>query len=159
MATTQKLVYAELKEQYIWETFIPYVRLFYQPPIPTPSNNSMLSTSDCDVLQRDCLHVNLMALHNMLSRENHRAILKREGLLDYITCLPWHLSGDLVESGRELVKLFQFDSRINLQPPSLSNMAKAIVAKYYCGLERVLKEPVIELYENIQNAHSQFNRQ
>lgn len=150
MATTQELIEAELKEHYIWETFVPYVRLFYQPPIPTSSTSPILSMLDFAALRRDCLRINLMALQNMLSRENHRAILKRQGLLDYITCLPWHLSGDLVESGRELVRLFQFDSQIYLQPPSLSNMAKAVVAKNYCGLECVLKESVIELYQNIQ---------
>lgn len=147
-ATTQELIEAETKELYIWETFRPYIKLFYQPPKPLCSN-SALSVNDIEVIHRDCLSITLMALQNMLSRNNHRVILKHEGLLDYVTCLPWHLSGDLAERGRELVRLFQSDPHIELQAPSLSNIAKAVVAKQFCGLDQVLKKPVLDLFRNL----------
>lgn len=141
--TPDELREAELDEQYVWETFLPYVKLFYLPQTSS-------RVPDEVIIQRDCLHVILIALENMLGRENHRHILKCEGnLLDYVVCIPWHVSEDLRGPAQRLVRMIQLSPEVELQPPSLTNIAKATVAKSFCGLEQVFRLSVPELVRKL----------
>ena len=78
----------------------------------------------------------LLSLRNMLGRDNHRTVLLREGLEDYVTCLPQYVPPSLREEARELVRIVA--SGVQLQPPKLVNLAKAKLAKMHFGLQRVV---------------------
>ena len=122
---------------YHWAIFLPYVKLVYLP----------FCGSD---VQSVALQTIIIALHSMLDREIHRDVLIREGLVDYITCMPWYTTGAAEQRARALVRMVQQAPDVDLQPPSLLNIAKAYVAKNFCGLQTVVHLSVPEI---IQNAH------
>ena len=139
-ANADEIREAEKEEWYIWATFLPYIKLFYLPDVP-----SLLPDKEQQKIQEDSQLTIFVALENMLGCEHHREVLKHENLLDYITCLPWHTAGVLHERVKGLVKMIQQVPDVQLQPPSLLNMTKAVVARCYCGLEKVLQLGVPEL--------------
>ena len=133
-AQPSQLAQIEADSSYLWATFLPYVKLVYLP-------NCRPDTV--------ALQVIMMALHIMLDREVHRDGLIREGLMDYITCMPWYTTGAAEQRARALVRMVQQAPDVDLQPPSLLNMAKACVAKNYCGLQTVVHLSVPEILQNV----------
>lgn len=65
-------------------------------------------------------------------------MLIREGMVNYITCLPWCLAqGSRAHlQACELVSHLREDTQ--LQPPSLLNIAKAKLAFMHYGLKKML---------------------
>ncbi len=130
-ATNQGITEGWNKQQYIWTTFVPYVKLLYLPSS---------SSSGLDMLS---LQTILLSLQNMLGRENQIKILLREGLEDFITCSPSYVPESLKPQAREMVQIL--GSGMDIQPPKLVNLAKAKLAKMYFGLERVMNTEVRDL--------------
>ena len=126
----------EVKHWYVWSTFLPYVKLLYTPHCPAPNDKIIRK------LQLLSLELILFGLKNMLSRENHRAVLMKEGLIDYITCSPTHVPGILKPQAKELVDLVTSSPDIRQQPAKLTNIVKAYLAKVHFGLEQVLSMSV-----------------
>lgn len=83
----------------------------------------------------------------MLGRDNHKEVLRKEGLEDYITCIPSYVPEPLQTEARTLVHIV--GSGIPLQPPKLINLVKAKLAVMHFGLERVLKMTVGEIINEI----------
>ena len=81
----------------------------------------------------------------MLDREVHRDVLIREGLMDYITCMPWYTTGAAEQRARALVRMVQQAPDVDLQPPSLLNIAKAFMSKI---LQTVVHLSVPEILQN-----------
>lgn len=133
----------EIKHWYVWSTFMPYVKLLYLPNCPLPKDGMMRK------LQLYSLEMILFGLKNMLSRPNHRAVLEKEGLIDYITCCPDHVPETLKSQAKELVQLVTFDSDIHQQPPKLDNIVKAHLAKMHFGLEQILSLSVSEIVTDL----------
>eukprot|EP00731_Ephydatia_muelleri_P005333 Em0002g1509a len=82
-----------------WPDIFPTVRLVYSP---------LCRASLCpiDLL---CLEAGVCNVHIILSRDNEIQTLIKQGLLDYLICLPWHISEGLEARKREkllLEKLF-----------------------------------------------------
>ena len=75
-------------------------------------------------------------------------MLIREGLMDYITCMPWYTTGAAEQRARALVRMVQQAPDVDLQPPSLLNIAKAFISKN--GLQTVVHLSVPEI---LQRAH------
>lgn len=125
---------------YFWVTFLPYVKLVYLPNC-RPDNIFLVA-----------LEIIIMTLHIMLDyqdREVNRGILIREGLMDYITCMPWYTTGAAEQRARALVRMVQQAPDVDLQPPSLVNMTKACVAKNYCGQQTIVHLSVPEILRNL----------
>ena len=135
-----QLMEYEQQEGWIWSTFLPYIKLAY-----VPSG----FTYDHPELPELALELIMIALQVMLGRESHRAILLKEGILDFVTCIPWYISGPAQERARAVVSVIQQAPDVELQPPSLLNMAKACVAKHFCGLPAVVQLPVSGLVQHI----------
>lgn len=129
----------EIKHWYVWSTFLPYVKLLYIPNCPAP-NDGMVRA-----LQMLSLELILFGLMNMLSREHHRAVLVKEGLVDYITCCPNHTPETLKPQAKELVHLVTSSSDIQHQPAKLTNIVAGHLAKEHFGLEQVLSLSVGEI--------------
>ena len=133
--TLEKILEYEEELGYNWCTLKPNISVLWRP-------------SCYDILpglQIYCQELIVASLHIILSSQNHREVLVQEGLLDYVISLPWHTSGSVQQRAEELVAMIQQASDVNVQPPSLLNMTKATVTKYYCGMDKVLELSVPEL--------------
>lgn len=126
----------EIKHWYVWSTFLPYVKLLYTPHCPDERIRR---------LQLLSLEMILFGLKNMLSRGNHRAVLLKEGLIDYITCSPTHVPGILKPQAKELVDMVTSSPDVRQQPAKLTSIVKAYLAKVYFGLEQILSMSVSEI--------------
>ena len=71
---------------------LPYIKLVYLP-------DSQFSGSD---VYSAALQTIIIALHILLARDFHRDVLIREGLMDYITCMPWYTTGAAEYTATEL---------------------------------------------------------
>lgn len=136
--TYQAVMEGEVKNYYVWSTLLPYIKLMYLPESQSPK------TKTTEQLHMLSLQTILLSLQNMLGRDNHKELLFKEGLEDYITCMPAHVPAPLKEQAKELVRIVASDT-IQLQPPKLVNLAKAKLAKLQFGLECVLHKSVREI--------------
>ena len=136
-------VYEE-KEGLVWGTFLPYIRFLYNPPSMGVSKEATTETSEengvKDIrtkLHLHCCNVLLHGMENALGRDLHFQILVNEGLLDYSICLPAVLPQECQPRARSLVN--ELGKHRQLQPPSLCTLAKAHIARTFCGLQAVME--------------------
>ena len=132
--------------RFSWSIFSPYVKLLYIPNTPAV----MGSTSTTMIkLQSLSIQVAIFCLTSNLSRPSHQEIMAEERLLDYVICMPWHVPEEVKTKADEVVRALA--AHKPLQPPSLSSIAKAKLAKMHFGLERIMRmqsihDLFIELY-------------
>ena len=139
----------EEKEGLVWGTFLPYLRFLYNPTTVIDRGRSVENSEDNIMKTRSlisqriladlhilCCKVLLHGLENALGREIHFQILVKEGLLDYSTCLPAVLPQECKPRARSFVK--ELGKHRQLQPASLCTLAKAHLAKSFCGLKAVM---------------------
>lgn len=127
---------AEVKHWYVWSTFLPYVKLVYIPE--TPQTEMMRK------LQLLSLQTVLFGLQNMLGRQNHVEVLVREGLLDYVTCMPLYVPESLKPQAREVVRMLGSSGDVEMHPPKLVSLLKAQLAKTHTGLEKIDPTPICQ---------------
>ena len=143
-ATTHDVIMkGEVKHWYVWSTFIPYVKLLYLPEVSTAQLEPLHQ------LTLLSLETVLFGLLNMLGRENHREVLDREGLVDFVILSPSYVPLSLRPLARDLVQLLASSGDLRVQPPALVSLVKARLAKIHFGLERVLKMSVGEIISKI----------
>ena len=133
----------EVEQQYVWATFLPYIKMVYTP---TRKDSAGL----VDITLRDMsTEIAVLALENMLGQENLRAVLIKEHLLDFATCLPWFTHGRAQERAVNLVRMLHQAPDVPLQLPSLLNISRAIIAKEFCGLTKVLESSISDLITEV----------
>ena len=129
----------EEKMGLVWGTFLPYMRFLYKPVNKAITESS--EDSDADDIKTNfhicCCNVLLHGLENAFGRDCHLQILIKEGLLDYSMCLPAVLPKECLPRARSLVN--ELGKHRQLQPPSLCTLAKAHIAKNFCGLQAVME--------------------
>ena len=59
-----------------------------------------------------------MRLQIILSKDDERVYLIKQGLLDYLICLPWHISEGLEAHKRAKLLLRMVGPHMPLKPPS-----------------------------------------
>ena len=139
--TYEKIRDAETNlEDFTCLLFIPYVKLAYIPNAPQAENTSV------GELQLASLRLAIFALQNMLSRGDHRQILLKEGLLDFVICMPQYVPPSLRPQAEELVQMVVSSPDIPEGPPKLLNLVKARLAKMHFGLEQVFSLSVSEIW-------------
>ena len=123
---------AEIKNWYVWQKFMPTVKLAYVPDAVTPP-----PTDEVRRMQLLSLRLVIFSLQNMLGRTKHRQVLLEEGLLDYVVCMPWFVppSRPLKRQAQDLVSMLANFPDVDMQPPSLLSIARACLAKAHFGLE------------------------
>ena len=126
----------EQDHDFFWSTLLPLVSALYIP-------NIMAGFGLLEKLQLLSIETILFALRVMLIRENQRKILAKEGLLDYIRCLPAHVPVSLRSQAKKVVEITS-DKQTH-SPPSLLVTVKAHIAKTFCGLDKVLKLSIGQL--------------
>ena len=123
----------------LWGTFLPYLRYLYRPPtfesVPAETSDG----EDKTKLHISCCNVLLYGLEAVFGRfvNHHLDVLEKEGLVDYTMCLPAVLPKDCQPRARSLVN--ELGKHRQLQPPSLCTLAKAHIAKTFCGLQPVME--------------------
>ena len=127
----------EEKEGLVWGTFLPYLQYLYKPSnLKNKDSATERDTTRAEFYVSYC-NVLLYGLENALGREVHLEILVKEELLDYTMCLPAVLPGECQPRARSLVN--ELGKHRQLQPPSLCTLAKAHLAKIFCGLQPVME--------------------
>ena len=143
----------EQEQECVWATLLPYVKLFY---IPHPLQNLEAVVSDRKIQKLQCSseRMVLFFLHSKMSRQYSCEILVKEGLVDYVTALPWHVSVESKESAESVVS--ELGCHMKLEPPRLCSIVQAKLAKMHFGLERVVASDspvglIRSVYQNRQH--------
>ena len=142
----------EEEEGLDWGTFQPYLRYLYESSTIKNITAENLAGDIKTDLYIGFYNVLLYVLENTLGRKHHFEILVKEGLLDYTICLPAVLPGECQSRARSLVN--ELGKYRQLQPPSLCTLAKAHIAKTFCGLQ-----PVMEMNSIGEFVHKYFSMQ
>lgn len=133
---------------FFWFTLLPHMTLAYCPLLPAYDLTKQLTTSHPRMVVRDlrlcCIELGIVSLQNMLQGERHQKVLIEEGLVDFVTCMPWHLPERTVAHARAC-QLTASLKPILRQPPSLLNIARAKLATTCFGLDCIMKKTVREL--------------
>ena len=134
-ATVDVVAKQEYESGCFWSVFLPYIKLFY---IPTPFFARTQSSTHA-MLQLELLSIEtaIFSLQCMLKNADCREGLLKENLNDYIICMPWHVPPSLRSKADNLVSTLGMYTQ--LQPPKLSVLAKAKIAKMWFGLERMVE--------------------
>ena len=119
--------------------FIPYVKLAYIPSAPQAEQTPV------GKLQLVSLQLAIFTLQNWLGQENNREFLLKEGLLDFVICMPQYVPPSLRPQAEELVQMVVSSPDIPEGPPKLLNLVKARLAKMHFGLEEILSLSVGEI--------------
>ena len=139
-----------------WDTFLPYLRCLYTPStiegVTAENSISTLGEDARSKLHICCCNVILYGLETVFGRyvNHHLEVLLKEGLLDYTLCLPAVLPEECQPRARSLVN--ELGKHRQLQPPSLCTLAKAHLAKTFCGLQ-----PVMEMSSIGEFLHKYFS--
>ena len=134
---------AEIDQQYVWATFLPYIKMVYV----LRRKDVVLQVST--ELRDMSAEIAVLALENMLGRENFRTVLIRERLLDFVTCLPWYTCGRTKTRAVSLVTMLHQAPDVPHQIPSLLNISRAVIAKEFCGLTKVLESSISDLITEV----------
>ena len=120
--------------------FLPYVKLAYVPYAPPQAEETNIGR-----LQLVSLRLAIFSLQDGLGRECQRQTLLKEGLLDFVICMPQYVPPSLRPQAEELVQMVVSSPDIPEGPPKLLNLVKARLAKMHFGLELVLTLSVSEI--------------
>ncbi len=128
----------EVVNGYIWSTLVPFIKLVYLPHRPA-GDTGVGDGTTLRKLQELCIEAGVFSLQNMLSGEEARGVLVEEGLVEYVTCMPWNIPEGLVARGRARDLVAQQCQKLQLQPPRLSSLSRAKLAVMHFGLVRMLE--------------------
>ena len=125
-----------------WPYLLPYFQYLYKPSAIRSVTVEKTVSDGEDVeskLYISCCNVLLYGLEAVFGRhvDYHLKVLVKDGLLDYTVCLPAVLPGECQPRARSLVN--ELGKHRQLQPPSLCTLAKAHIAKAFCGLQPVME--------------------
>ena len=148
--TTHIVIHQGMQEKrYYWSTFTPFLTLCYSPSVHDNSKR----TVPRELLEL-CVKAGLLSMKCMCIAENAEEITEHEGLADFITCVSWCMPNEEIKSmSVELTHIAH--QNLRLQPPSLTNIVKAQLASYSCGLEKALQYNAYSVVlEAVQNMSS-----
>ena len=124
--------------QHTWCTFTPYINLLYSP-------QNGRDKSELHILSFKVL-LNMLIVS--LGQKIHQEILCKEGLLDYVMCLPSLVPPECQQLSRDVIS--ELARHMLLEPPSLTNLARAKLAMTHLGLETVSRvSSVTELVHHL----------
>ena len=124
-----------------WTDMLPYMKPLYRC--------SKWSSLSEDEISMRCLEVVVLGLQVILEGEKERQVLVKQGLLEYLTCLPWHMPKGSMAHQRAKSLVDMVGSHIVLQPPSLNVIVKAKLAVTCLGFENVLKSDSRKIVEEL----------
>ena len=130
-----------------WVTMLPHVRAVYTP-LPPATNNRVSpkqgEQQDEYELVLRCIEVAIVSIHVMNLNPENKDVLMKEGLLDYVQCLPWHMPPESEATYRAMQLVTKLKATL-VHPPTLRNIARAKLAATHFGLDAVLYRHIHEL--------------
>ena len=127
----------EINQGLVWGTFLPYLTFLYTPDPDVYITSCGVESSPSLIvkLRHQACNVLLHCLQNALGRQNHVDTLVEEDLLDFLVAMIWNISPESQERAKKVYKeVAKFQQ---IQPPSLSSLAKAKLAKTKWGLKKM----------------------
>lgn len=132
--TWEDVMNTDVKLGTTYVTFLPFIRLFYTPDSDKVSVHEARESQ----LMITCLNVVILQLQATLGRLQNCRVLVEEGLLDYVTCIPFNVPDCLKAKAQMLVTTVASSQSGVLQPPRLVSLSKAKLARIHSGLEMTL---------------------
>ena len=129
-----------------YATFLPYINYFIHT---TQKTIQVLKKDLHAALRQICLDVVITGLQATLGKLHSYMIVAKEGLLDYVTCIPFNVPSCLEAKARTMVVTVSASGNSVLQPPSLSNMSKVKLPKMRLGLELVMSASAREIADRL----------
>jgi hypothetical protein len=135
---------------YSWRKFLPYLKVAYLPHYAKMSKSHSHYNASLLTL---CTEMSIFSLQLVTCGDKERKMMVKQGLMEYIICLPSVLPqhSSAQQRARDLVSML--GKEMHLQPPSLNTMARARLAVTHFGLEKAMKTPVQELLSEIYSGH------
>ena len=157
----------EAANGYIWSTVRPHINLVYFP-INTHKHSNAVNVDimetdeitiraplqECvrqlmhelttETIHMQCIEMGVVSLQNMVKGEAVRQVLRDEGLIDFVVCMPWFLPAASRAQLRARALVSELSRCMKLQPPSLVNITRAKLAATKFGLDRILKTNSIQ---------------
>lgn len=90
----------------------------------------------CRDLEQKCIEAGLANLYIALTSDEDDV---DNDTVDFVTCLPWYLHQGSRAQQQACKLVAHLGEELQLQPPSLLNIAKARLASMHFGLKKVLK--------------------
>lgn len=151
-STTPRQVHeAEVIAGYFGTTFKPYVNICYFDFTRHCNSSVAQDVPLVSDVYLTSVHAGLFGLQNMSLTDDFKDIVDKEGLHDYLTCLPWYTTDRLKDEATLLVQLV--NEKIKPTPPRLVNILKGYLA-INCGftLDEVMSPSFINetLYQRLR---------
>ena len=122
----------QIKEEFVCRTFEPCVLFLYSPHFDTfPSSFGVMIAK----LHNRATEVLLHYFEYSIGRQDHIDILVEEKLLDFVVALPWIVPQECQERARKVCK--EMAKFLQVQPPSLTSLVMAKLAKMKWGLRKM----------------------
>lgn len=130
-------------QDYTREKFLPLLEIAYYPYVnPEFSCSAPHYTERHNAMARQlellCIEAGVFNLQLALLGEEERASFEKKGLIDFIICLPWCLPHGSRAHHQATELVSYLSGEMELQPPSLLNLAKAKLASTHYGLRKML---------------------
>lgn len=146
--THQEIHEAEVKTNYFWSTFKPFVNLtYFQYTKKTTSNKLVQEHPLLGELYIHSMRAGIFSLKNVCLSNNCKEVLEKEKLVDFITCLPWYVPAELKEDAQSLVRTM--NGVVFPGPPRLTNIIKAMIAASTVSLDTVMAASFITDVHNL----------
>lgn len=130
------------REGFHWRYMFPFIEMGYRLLHDVPCFQSSPQSGPDTLLS---LNVALFSLVVTVNKKENRKTVRRQHLLDYFTCLSWHLPNAHKDKYAEGLRLFYSDSPVEV--PALGNMVRAKMAAHWpkLGLKKATTNTVQEL--------------
>ena len=140
---------AEIKTSYFWSTLKPIVKITYFHLDSHLANPVVDQYPDLRTLYITSMQAGLFSLGNMCLKDNFQDILDKEGLTDFVVCLPWLCPVQLRPKVQDL--LWKLQSTVASSAPKLGNLVKAKLAATILSLDTVLE---VDFVHHLHTRHS-----
>ena len=124
----------------VWSVFEPFVILLYVPEAPLAKRGMGKQIHLLERLLFSSVHSALIAISVIISSftDGHKSLelMQRENLVPFVILAPSHVPTSLKPQATEVVRCL--GRHIPINPPTLSDLAKASLATYQFGLKRML---------------------
>ena len=124
---------------------LPTISLPYSPLDPVKSSYTDEHNLIMKKLKQLCVEFGVLCIQYELLGENERKSIIAKKLVDYVVCLPWHVTAGSRAHRRACDLVAFMSENMVLQPPSLINIARAKLAATHLGLKKTLKLSVHEI--------------
>ena len=134
--TTQvgEIVTFEDRYQYNWISILPFVEMMFVPL--SDGMGSLQGQHECEYIS---MRLIILSLQAEFGRKVNRDLAVKQGLLEYIVCMPWGIRSEWSDGCKQILKGFMEDRKSGLPVPRLSTIAKVKLARHNRRLRDLLQ--------------------